>query len=218
MSTKGEYVEILLQSGNLGKHVAFKSWSTPEELEQNIFETISEITEITDVDDIEGFNVSIGGTTSGEWMYFGAEPRKVENWQILSAYRNDEAIGTATINRYIYEKYRSQQMLALKTCKVRGTKHILWTDGIVFGDKVINIRNQKMKGFNTQTRSVEDGYVANGEVGIVERIWEKQKAKKNTHQVIFSSQPTYNYNWASVVADEGTSDLELAYALTVPLY
>lgn len=206
---------IQLQSGNLGKHVAFKSWSTPEELEQNIFETISEITEMTDVDDIEGFNVSIGGTTSGEWMNFGAEPRKVENWQILSAYRNDEAIGTATINRYIHEKYRSQQVLALKTCKVRGTKHILGTDGIVFGDKVINIRNQKMKGYNTQTRSVEDGYVANGEVGIVERIWEKPKAKKNTHQVIFSSQPTYNYNWASVVADEGTSDLELAYALTV---
>ncbi len=207
---------IQLQSGCLGDHVVFKSWHTPEELEQNILKTISEETEMNgDIDNINGFNVSIGGTVNGEWMNFGADPQKVENWQILSAYRNDAAIGTATINRYIHEKYRSQQMLTLDNCKVRGTKHILGIDGIVFGDKVINTRNQKMKGYNTQARMTEDGYVANGEVGIVERIWEKPKAKKNTHQVVFSSQPTYSFNWASVVADEGTSDLELAYALTV---
>lgn len=206
---------IQLQSGNLGKHVTFKTWSTPEELEQHIFKTICDETVMTDVDDIEGFNISIGGIIDNGWMNFGSEPKKVENWQILSAYRNDAAIGTATINRYIHEKYRSQQMLTLKECKVRGTRHILGTDGIVFGDKVINIRNQKKKRYNMRTRSKEDGYVANGEVGIVERIWERRKYNENTHQVVFSSQPTYNYNWASVVADEGTSDLELAYALTV---
>lgn len=206
---------IQLQSGTLGKHVAFKTWSTPEELEQKIFETVAEETEMSDIDDVEGFDVSIGGIINSGWMNFGSEPKKIESWQILSAYRNDAAIGTATINRYIHEKYRSQQMITLKDCKVRGTRHILGTDGIVFGDKVINVRNQKMKGYNVQAHAAEDGYVANGEVGIVERIWEKPKAKKNTHQVVFSSQPTFNYNWSSVVSDEGNSDLELAYALTV---
>lgn len=59
-------------------------------------------------------------------------------------------------------------------------------------------------------------YVANGEVGIVERLWEKAKgAKSNSHQVRFSSQPGCNYNWFSGVTEEGNSDLELAYALTV---
>lgn len=208
-----ESIFIQLQSGNLvGNHVVFKSWSTPEELEQRIFETIYEETVMTDIDDIEGFDISIGGTINDKWMNFGSEPKKVESWQILSAYRNDAAIGTATINRYIHEKYRSRQTLTLKDCKVRGTRHILGTDGIVFGDKVINVRNQKKQGY---PRTIKNCYVANGEVGIVERIWEKPKAKKNTHQVVFSSQPTCNYNWASVVADEGTSDLELAYALTV---
>ncbi|MDD3415844.1 MAG: AAA family ATPase [Lachnospiraceae bacterium] len=206
---------IQLQSGTLGKHVAFKTWSTPEELEQKIFETVFEETEMTDIDDIEGFDISIGGSVNSGWMNFGSDPKKVESWQILSAYRNDAAIGTATINRYIHEKYRSQQMITLKDCKVRRTRHILGTDGIVFGDKVINVRNQKMKGYNVQTHATEDGYVANGEVGIVERIWEKPKAKKNTHQVVFSSQPTFDYNWTSTVSDEGNSDLELAYALTV---
>ena len=206
---------IKLQEENLGEHVSFKSWSTPEELEQKIFETIAEETCMEDANDIQGFNISIGGTINSGWMNFGTEPKKIEDWQILSAYRNDAAIGTATINRYIHEKYRSQDMMTLRDCKVRGTRNLLGTDGIVYGDKVINIRNQKLKCYNVQTRSTEDGYVANGEVGIVERIWQRPKDRNNTHQVVFSSQPYCNYNWFSTVSEEGNSDLELAYALTV---
>lgn len=203
---------IQMQSGELGKHVLFKSWSTPEELEQRIFETIAEETEMADADDIQGFDLSVGGKINNGWMNFGSEPGKVESWQILSAYRNDAAMGTATINRYIHEKYRSQKMMTLKDCKIRGTKHMLGTDGIVFDDKVINVRNHRRNGY---PRSEENCYVANGEVGIVERIWERPKARENTHQIRFASQPNCNYNWPSVVSDEGTSDLELAYALTV---
>lgn len=209
---------LQLQSGSLGKHVSFKSWRTPEELEQRIFETIYEETEMTSIDDIEGFNLSIGGHINDEWMNFGgseANIKKIENWQILSAYRNDTAIGTATINRYLHEKYRSQQTMKLSHSKVRGTKHLLGTDGIVYGDKVINVRNQKIKGYHVKSKKNVEGYVANGEVGIVERIWETPKARYNTHQIVFSSQPEMNYNWYSSVSDEGISDLELAYALTV---
>jgi ATP-dependent exoDNAse (exonuclease V) alpha subunit len=75
---------------------------------------------------------------------------------------------------------------------------MLGTDGIVYGDKVINVRNQKIKGYDIKSRTKVDGYVANGEVGIVERIWEKSKnsnVKYNTHQIVFSSQPEMNYNW-----------------------
>lgn len=203
---------IRLQSGELGKHVSFKSWSTPEELEQIIFETIRDETGMASVDDIEGFDISIGGQINTGWMNFGDEPKKIEDWQILSAYRNDPALGTATINRYIHERYRSQQMQTLAHCKVRGTKYQLGTEGIVYGDKVINTRNQKRDGY---PRTTDNCYVANGEVGIVERIWEKPKNKLNTHQVVFASQPNCSYNWPSYVSEEGTSDLELAYALTV---
>ena len=206
---------LQLQSGALGKHVSFKQWSTPEELEQKIFETIAEETCMEDVDDIQGFNLSLGGVIGSGWMNFGSKPKMIEDWQILSAYRSDAAIGTATINRYIHEKYRSQEMIPLKDCKIRGTKNLLGTDGIVYGDKVINVRNQKKRGYNAEARENEDGYVANGEVGIVERIWQRPKDKNNTHQVVFSSQPHCNYNWNSTVSEEGNSDLELAYALTV---
>ena len=209
---------IKLQSGSLGKHVTFKSWDTPEKLEQLIYETIAEETDMTGPDDIQGFNLSIGGYINGEWMNFaGSEDdiRKIESWQILSAYRNDTAIGTATINRYLHEKYRSQKSLSLPGCRVRGTRNLLGTDGIVYGDKVINVRNHKHHSYNAKQRVKEEGYVANGEVGIVERIWEKPKSQANTHQIIFSSQPSVSYNWPSSVPEEGSSDLELAYALTV---
>ena len=160
----------------------------------------------------------LGGHINSGWMNFaGSEEqiRKIEGWQILSAYRNDAAIGTATINRYIHEKYRSQGAMKLTNCQIRGTRNLLGTDGIVYGDKVINVRNQRKDGYNAVNRGMEEGYVANGEVGIVERIWEKPKARSNTHQIVFSSQPGMNYNWPSTVSDEGASDLELAYALTV---
>ena len=209
---------IELQRGSLGKHVSFKPWSTPEELKERIFETIYEETEMQDIDDIESFDISLGGHINSGWMNFaGAEVeiKKIEGWQVLSAYRNDAAIGTATINRYIHEKYRSQESMKLANCQIRGTRNLLGTDGIVYGDKVINVRNQRKDGYNAVKRGKEEGYVANGEVGIVERIWEKPKARENTHQIVFSSQPSMNYNWPSTVSDEGNSDLELAYALTV---
>jgi hypothetical protein len=105
------------------------------------------------------------------------------------------------------------------------THHLLGTEGIVYGDKVINVRNQKKEGYlydkyldaSEKNNSLAEplNYVANGEVGIVERLWEKPKAKANTHQIRFNSQPLFNYNWFSNVSEEGNNDIELAYALTV---
>lgn len=77
--------------------------------------------------------------------------------------------------------------MKLSHSKVRGTKHLLGTDGIVYGDKVINVRNQKIKGYHVKSKKNVEGYVANGEVGIVERIWETPKARYNTSDRIFFS-------------------------------
>ena len=203
---------VRLQGNQCGRNITFKTWKTPEELEQLVLETIAEETGMSDIDDIKGFDQSLGGVINNDWMNFGANPQKVDDWQILSAYRNNASIGTATINRYIHGQYRSKEAQSTGEFKKRGTKNVLGTDGIVYGDKVINIRNQKLNGYPDDNCQ---NFVANGEVGIVERIWQKPKDKKNTHQVRFSSQPNHNYNWPSVVSDEGGSDLELAYALTV---
>jgi hypothetical protein len=201
----------LLQANQCGKNISFKTWTTVEELEQLVLSTVAEEAGMSGVDDVDGFDLSIGGVPNGDWMNFGSKPQMIEDWQILSAYRNDPATGTATMNRYIHEQYRKNTP-ATARYKKRCTRNILGTDGIIYGDKVINIRNQKKDGYP------DDGclnMVANGEVGIVERIWQKPKAKRNTHQIRFSSQPDHNYNWDSRVSDEGNNDIELAYALTV---
>lgn len=203
---------IKLQENKLGKHIVFKQWTTPEELQKQVFETIREETGMKNVDDIEGFDISLGGTINNGWMNFGTSPSKLDSWQILSAYKSNSTIGTASVNRYIHDQYRSTKCTTFSNCKKRSTKHILGTDGIVFGDKVINIRNVKKDGYPNDDKCLN--FVANGEVGIVERLWEKPKAKSNTHQIRFSSQPNYSYNWYSLVGEEN-NDIELAYALTV---
>jgi ATP-dependent exoDNAse (exonuclease V) alpha subunit len=138
----------------------------------------------------------------------------IENWQIISPYRNDETSGSSTLNRYIHEKYRSNENNVKSLYKKRVTKNPLGNDGILYGDKVINIRNQdrshKMKGYPNDGC---ENYIANGEIGIVSSIW--QKDKPNYHQVMFSSQKGYSYRYHSFSISEGDSDLELAYALTI---
>jgi len=203
---------IKLQENKLGKHIVFKYWTTPEDLQKQVFETIYEETGMKNVDDVEGFDISLGGVINGGWMNFGTLPSKLDSWQILSAYKNDATVGTFSINRYIHEKYCSKEYVVLPNCKKRSTKHMLGTEGIVFGDKVINTRNNKKEGYPNDEKCLN--FVANGEVGIVERLWEKPKARSNTHQIRFSSQPNHNYNWYSIVGEE-TNDIELAYALTV---
>lgn len=207
----------MLQANQCGNNISFKRWNTPEDLEKLIFETIAEeaVTEsgeryMSDIDDVDGFDLSLGGTVNDEWMNFGSSKEKtkmIEDWQILSAYRSNPQFGTAIINRYIHQRYRVDAKENSKF-KKRSTKKFLGTDGIMYGDKVINIKNQSKTGFPKD--DCED-YVANGEVGIVDFICKKS----NMHQVRFCSQPKHRYAWNSTVSDEGVADLELAYALTV---
>lgn len=221
-----EQLFIDLQGNKLGNHISLKSWTTPEDLQQKIFETICEETEMKDIDDVEGFDISLGGKINGGWMNFGSSPSKIDAWQILSAYKNDATVGSSIINRYIHEKYRTSKYVETENFKKLPTNHVLGTEGIVLGDKVINVRNQKITGYlfdkyldeSEKNNNLKDplNYVANGEVGVVERLWEKKKgAAANTHQIRFNSQPLFNYNWNSTVSDEGNNDIELAYALTV---
>lgn len=216
-----------LQGNKLGKHIAFKSWTTPEDLQQKILETICEETGMRDVDDVKQFDISLGGVVNGEWMNFGSFPSKLDSWQILSAYKNDASVGSAVINQLIHDKYRSNEIYEVNSIRRKNTPRPLGTDAIVYGDKVINTQNQprnkyKMedawlyyerldKSERTPIPSEPTFYVANGEIGVVEGFF----PKPSRHLIRFNSQPLYNYSWKSKVADEGDCDLELAYALTV---
>jgi ATP-dependent exoDNAse (exonuclease V) alpha subunit len=147
--------------------------------------------------DIESFDFSLGGFVNDEWINF-RDAKAVEDWQILTPYRNNEISGSSTLNRQIQLKYRTKDYHKGEY-KHRSTKHPLGTDAIAYGEKVINVKNQEK----------QDDYVANGEIGLVCGIYDKN----NSHIVIFSSQNEKKYYYKSVIT-ESDSALELAYALT----
>jgi ATP-dependent exoDNAse (exonuclease V) alpha subunit len=178
-------------------------------LHESLLKTISKAAKMNGIDDITGFDKSLGGVVNGEWMNFN-DVKKVDDWQILSSYRNDAIIGSLTLNRLIHENYRVESQTS--SPRRRSTKHPLGNDSILYGEKVINIHNQEINGYPSAACL---NYVANGEIGIVERLWQKESGDRaNTHQIRFTSQPDHNYNFFSKVTD-GDSDLELAYVLTV---
>lgn len=206
-----------IQAGNAGSHIEIVKYDATDNLQSVIMNTICKVTNMKSVDDIQGFNESIGGyinkTDKGNWMNFSIN--KLEDWQILSAYKNDATIGSATINRFIHDKYKSAEKIELKECMIRSTPNLLGIDGIVYGEKVINTRNQKKRGSPYNSENLN--YVANGEVGIVEGLTVKKNYNDDTdnqHRIKFNSQPECSYYWYSSISDEG-NDIELAYALTV---
>ncbi len=184
------------------ENIKFVRFYEQSDLHRILLEAVKDSIGMVNVDDIQKFDESLGGCINGEWMNFN-DISKIDSWQILSPYRNDQVSGSATVNRLIYKKYRIESYD--NAPKKIGTKYPLGTDGIIFGDKVINIRNQSIQGYPKNNGT---DYVANGEIGIVDRV------ENNSHRLRFSSQPDTMYYWKSTITDND-SDLELAYALTV---
>jgi hypothetical protein len=193
--------DIFLRLAQDNENIEFIQYGNDTELREIILKTTSRAAKMSNIDDINGFDNSLGGVLKENIMDF-TNVSKVDNWQILSPYKNDALTGSVTINRHIHEHYRPND----KKDKVHWwTEKRLGNDGILYGDKVINIRNQTKNGSPTE-ESIN--YVANGEIGLVNWVG------KGNHRLSFSSQPKTCYYFSSKISDND-SDLELAYALTV---
>ncbi len=147
--------------------------------------------------DYEGFNKSL---------------EKADSWQILSPTRL-YFYGTTEINRIIQKTYKDKFIgLAMKN----GPRPF-GSQQIVKYDKVIQIVNSKRKYI---VDGEKDGYVANGEVGIVLNTYKKRtwyyRGKKYKEpdrlDIRFSTQPKVVYRYRRNEVEE---NLELAYAITV---
>jgi len=177
---------------------------------ENVFavpQTISDILKKEmGIKNVETFDNSLGGSIDDEWINFN-DAKAVDDWQILTPYKNKEIVGSLAINRYIQLQYRPKGYLN-ETFKRASTKHPLGTDAVGYGEKIINVKNHNKKGYSLIEKQMVDGYVANGEIGIVQRI---DNAKKY-HYIVYSSQDELSYRYSSKISEE--SDIELAYALT----
>src|SRR5690606_21685223 len=90
---------------------------------------------------------------------------------------------------------------------------------VIYGDKVINVRNKTRKGFYPKSDDAI-AYVANGEIGVVVGPFKGAKAKgvpMNKLNVEFSTQQGIAYDfWMNELgSDDGNPFLELAYAITI---
>ena len=200
--------------------IAFESWTDDEDLQAKLLRLIVDELELSGPDDEVGFECSLGATTHNGATFFwrsrGSEaPVKAERWQILSPVRGADH-GVAVLNRVVQQTFR-KTWLSRATSRHRNRKihRPAGPQGIIYGDKVINLRNSGVREVFPERPS----YVANGDVGIIVGNYKTRKQSKlfPLIEVEFTSQPGHDYDFKiwEFGGEEGSPPLELAYALTV---
>jgi hypothetical protein len=206
----------------------FLQWTGSTELEQILLAMLKEELGIPDGKQQENdFAKALGGSENKGRIYFhagrlgpsGSNLHGADRWQILSPVRQNPW-GVDEINRTIHRRFKATTLaearvhpFKLKFPNPAGPQQI------VYGDKVINNRNQRPKDkriYDPNGTAVK--YIANGEIGIV--VGEFRSKAKNwvpkNLEVEFSTQPGTKYTFYRLnFTDEAEPDLDLAYALTV---
>lgn len=201
-------------------------WQDGRDLQQKLFDEINRWLRGADTttSDEELFALSVGGSPYNGRMYHWPKRNdhpgaasKVEGWQVLSPLRAG-AYGVETLNREVQHRYRNDAIATAREPEPR--RRIIprpaGPEGIVWGDKVINLVNSSRRRTYPQ---VDNAYVANGDIGAVVGEF-KTKAYRGALEnleVEFSTRPGVKFTyWRSeFTGEEGSPKLELAYALTV---
>lgn len=214
-----------LLHGKSSPHLKLVRWDNEDQLESALLqELVEELNLSSDTDEL-GFEQSIGGSPYKNAAYFNFSPKAeksigeaAEKWQIVSPVRAGVP-GVERLNRLIHDRFR-------KRVRVWAEPEVYWhrktpapmgRQNILYGDKVINVKNGRRKD------AWPDGsmeYVANGEIGIVVGQYKGQswKPKKLPWklEVEFASQKGFKYGYEKRdFSEEGDAALELAYALTI---
>jgi ATP-dependent exoDNAse (exonuclease V) alpha subunit len=196
-----------LELGNQFNDLSICFWRTPEDLHRELDEHLRRRFDLKSSSDVEGFNVRALGLTPEGWVPFD-DHNGAERFQILSPVRLHPH-GVHDLNRLIQRRFRAAQLAASRN--PWGLN--LGDEEIVWGDKVILVRNGKQKGWNGKTRESVEEYLANGEIGIAAPA--SGKAKATFLNVAFASRPDVRFGYSRGRFSGDSAPLELAYALTV---
>ncbi|MDX2223871.1 MAG: AAA family ATPase [Rhodospirillaceae bacterium] len=222
-----------LKSGHTSR-IEIVEWETPADLQEKVINCVTqEVKRIAEKrghagrTDEENLEISFGGKpyehggvffiptrlNGGNVEEEGAGPQ-AERWQILSPIRASEA-GVESLNRRIQKDFRKRALrVAVPELPwLRKTAKPLGPQGILYGDKVINVANSSRRDVWPEKKS----YVANGEIGIVVGQYKGGKIQKPwKHEVEFSTQPGFKYSYGTGdFGEDGDAPLELGYALTI---
>jgi ATP-dependent exoDNAse (exonuclease V) alpha subunit len=167
-----------------------------------------------------GANIDEKGSAwfNAKFGKFEGAGRAAEAWQILSPVRQN-LWGVEQIDRSIHATYKSQQIeQARKHGGYRSIPPPLGDAQIVYGDKVINNRNWSVAKSRIFPKPETQGYLANGEIGIVvgHRRTRKRDWQPKNLELEFSTQRGSVFTfYPGDFSDDGDASLELAYALTI---
>jgi len=202
-------------------------WNKPDQLHALLLDELQTELKLKSISDEVTFEGSLGGVSSefegGATVWFNTQykdrpgaSKKAEAWQILSPIKQYQA-GVTAINRVLHQQFRKSFLtMAVQTGWTKKIPSPAGPEGIIYGDKVINVINKS--GRDTYPEK-DDAYVANGDIGIVTGH-RKTKARNWAPyeiEVELASQPGFAYKYRPWEFDsqESTPPLELAYALTV---
>ena len=196
----------------------FEAWTDSEELQRKLLGLIVKELSLSGSDDEVGFECSLGATTynGGTFFWRSRNPNdapKAERWQIISPVRGAEH-GVDALNRVVQQTFRKTWLSRAADHRFRKIHRPLGRQGIIYGDKVINLQNSSRRKVYPERSS----YVANGDVGLVVGNYKRKTQKKLFPflEVEFTSQPGHDYDFGVwEFGEEGSAPLELAYALTV---
>lgn len=196
-----------------------ESWKDGEDPSEKLLDLIVDELKLDGRDQEIGFEESIGGSEFNGRTYFwrskGDEKPKAESWQVIAPVRGADH-GVASLNRVIQQAFRKTWYREASRRRYNRSVHPpLGPQGIVYGDKVINIRNNR----ELKVYPPRESYVANGDVGLVVGNFKGKNRKKLFPflEIEFTSQPSHSYSFPvwEFSGDEESPPLELAYALTV---
>lgn len=213
--------DIFVADPDEHENIRFVQWGKPEDFHDKLLDVLVDELRLSGPDDLRGFNQALGATSSGGYDYFNRKRENqsgavstIETWQILSPLRG-MPFGVGAINRQIHEKFRAGFLKLASEPMFRSIPKPLGAERIVYGDKVINLRNHRRDGRRVYPTEGALGYLANGEIGITVGLWLSGRNPKIL-KVEFSSQQGFTYDfYGSDFREEGEVALELAYALTV---
>ena len=211
----------ILSGQRTSETVKVVRWEKADDLKEHLPSVLGEELGFDkDGDEALQFSKSLGGNISGDYAYFnvGRSGAEAEAWQILSPSRQ-KPWGVEPLNRLIHQRFKSGQIESSTVVPPFRTRRFLRPQGdqlIVYGDKVINNRNTRLP--KARRWPQEEGYLANGEIGMVVGQMRTRNFNYPPRQleVEFSTQPGYSVKfYPRDFDDEGQANLELAYALTV---
>ncbi|HJQ95157.1 MAG TPA: AAA family ATPase, partial [Acidimicrobiia bacterium] len=216
-------------AGRSSNTLRFERWDSPNDVFPLLTRVLTEeIDEISSESDEDGFGRSLGGVAGRQGGVFFNNAYKgskgagesAERWQVLSPVRGG-APGVTELNRSVQRAFRPKaiEFARLNSWGAR-TPRPMGPEGIVYGDKVINVLNHRRKHVWPEVIDELEAlkYVANGEIGMVVGNFKRETKgpRPKNLEVEFGTQPGFKYKfWPGDVPEEGGGKLELAYAVTI---